>query len=91
MSNSIVLQNVRIIDPSRNLDEVGTIIVENGVILAAVMQLRRGLRYGIAPALSPCPVLSTLASMSASPAANIARPSLRRAVRLRPAALPPSS
>ena len=35
MSNSIVLKNVRIIDPSRLMDEVGTIIVENGRILAA--------------------------------------------------------
>ena len=35
MSNSIVLQNVRIIDPSRNLDEVGTIVVEDGVIVAS--------------------------------------------------------
>ena len=30
-----VLQNARIIDPSRNLDEIGTIIVRNGKILAA--------------------------------------------------------
>ncbi|MGO7206220.1 dihydroorotase, partial [Rhizobium ruizarguesonis] len=35
MSNPIVLKNVRIIDPSRNLDEIGTIIAENGVIIAA--------------------------------------------------------
>ena len=35
MSNPIVLKNVRIVDPSRNLDEVGTIIAENGVIIAA--------------------------------------------------------
>ncbi len=35
MTNSLVLKNLRIIDPSRNLDEAGTIIVENGVILAA--------------------------------------------------------
>ncbi len=35
MSNSIVLKNVRIVDPSRLMDEVGTIIVENGRILAA--------------------------------------------------------
>ncbi|EJT07104.1 dihydroorotase [Rhizobium sp. CCGE 510] len=35
MSNPIVLKNVRIIDPSRNLDEVGTVIAENGVIIAA--------------------------------------------------------
>jgi dihydroorotase len=35
MSNALVLKNLRIIDPSRNLDETGTIIVENGVILAA--------------------------------------------------------
>ena len=35
MSNPIVLKNVRIIDPSRNLDEVGTIIAKNGVIIAA--------------------------------------------------------
>ena len=30
-----VLQNARIVDPSRNLDEIGTIIVRNGNILAA--------------------------------------------------------
>ncbi|PDS34176.1 dihydroorotase [Rhizobium anhuiense] len=35
MSNPIVLKNVRIVDPSRNLDEVGTIIAKNGVIIAA--------------------------------------------------------
>ncbi|MCJ8518936.1 dihydroorotase [Pseudorhizobium tarimense] len=36
MTRSLVLNNARIIDPSRNLDEVGTIIVgENGRILAA--------------------------------------------------------
>ena len=35
MSNAIVLKNLRIIDPSRNLDETGTIIVDNGVIVAS--------------------------------------------------------
>jgi dihydroorotase len=35
MTNSLVLKNLRIIDPSRNLDGTGTIIVENGVIVAA--------------------------------------------------------
>jgi dihydroorotase len=35
MTNALVLKNLRIIDPSRGLDETGTIIVENGVILAA--------------------------------------------------------
>jgi dihydroorotase len=35
MSNSIVFKNVRIVDPSRNLDEVGTIIVTDGVIVAS--------------------------------------------------------
>lgn len=30
-----VLQNARIVDPSRNIDELGTIIVRNGKILAA--------------------------------------------------------
>ena len=35
MSNSIVLRNVRIVDPSRNLDETGTIVVKDGVILAS--------------------------------------------------------
>jgi len=34
MSN-LVLRNVRIVDPSRNLDETGTIIVEDGVIVAS--------------------------------------------------------
>jgi len=35
MTNSLVLKNLRIIDPSRGLDETGSIIVENGVIRAA--------------------------------------------------------
>ncbi len=35
MTGTLVLKNVRIIDPSRNLDETGTIIIENGLILAA--------------------------------------------------------
>jgi dihydroorotase len=35
MSQSIVLTNIRIIDPSRNLDETGTIIVKDGAIIAA--------------------------------------------------------
>ena len=34
MSN-LVLKNVRIIDPSRNLDETGTIVVKDGVIVAS--------------------------------------------------------
>ncbi|WFS02027.1 dihydroorotase [Rhizobium tumorigenes] len=36
--NTIVLTNVRIIDPSRQLDETGTVIVENGVIVASGKQ-----------------------------------------------------
>ncbi|WP_142416787.1 dihydroorotase [Bartonella massiliensis] len=35
MIKPIVFQNARIIDPSRALDEIGTVIVENGQILAA--------------------------------------------------------
>ncbi|OJG00253.1 dihydroorotase [Pararhizobium antarcticum] len=35
MTGTLVLKNLRIIDPSRNLDETGTIIIENGIILAA--------------------------------------------------------
>ncbi len=35
MNNALVLKNLRIIDPSRNLDETGDIIVENGLIVAA--------------------------------------------------------
>ncbi len=35
MTNSLVLKNLRIIDPSRNIDETGDIIIENGVITAA--------------------------------------------------------
>ncbi|HTO33513.1 MAG TPA: dihydroorotase [Pararhizobium sp.] len=35
MTNSLVLKNVRIIDPSRKLDETGDIIVEDGVVTAA--------------------------------------------------------
>ena len=35
MSHSLVLKNARIIDPSRDLDEIGTLIVRNGRILAA--------------------------------------------------------
>lgn len=35
MTKPIVFQNARIIDPSRTLDEVGTVIVENGRIITA--------------------------------------------------------
>ncbi|MBL0374830.1 dihydroorotase [Rhizobium sp. KVB221] len=35
MSDITVLKNARIVDPSRNLDEVGTIIIRNGKIEAA--------------------------------------------------------
>ncbi|EJF75106.1 dihydroorotase [Bartonella alsatica] len=35
MTKPIVFQNARIIDPSRTIDEIGTIIVENGRITAA--------------------------------------------------------
>ncbi|ADR52275.1 dihydroorotase [Candidatus Liberibacter solanacearum CLso-ZC1] len=32
---SFVLNNIRIIDPSRDIDEIGAIIVENGIIIAS--------------------------------------------------------
>ena len=35
MTRPTVLQNLRIIDPSRDLDEAGTIVIENGRISAA--------------------------------------------------------
>ena len=35
MSGVTILKNVRILDPSRNLDETGTIVIENGRIAAA--------------------------------------------------------
>ena len=35
MNTVTVLKNVRIVDPSRSLDEIGTIIIENGRIIAA--------------------------------------------------------
>ncbi|HUH49013.1 MAG TPA: dihydroorotase, partial [Mycoplana sp.] len=35
MTRPTVIQNVRIIDPSRNLDETGSIVIENGRIAAA--------------------------------------------------------
>ncbi|KQS93842.1 MULTISPECIES: dihydroorotase [unclassified Rhizobium] len=34
MTNSLVLKNLRVIDPSRNIDETGNIVIENGVITA---------------------------------------------------------
>lgn len=41
MSNALILKNLRIIDPSRNLDETGDIIVENGLIVAAGASARK--------------------------------------------------
>ncbi|WP_019221806.1 dihydroorotase [Bartonella senegalensis] len=35
MTKPIVFQNARIIDPSRTIDEIGTVIVENGLITVA--------------------------------------------------------
>jgi dihydroorotase len=44
---SFVLQNVRIIDPSRNLDEVGSIVVKDGVIVdAGASALNQGVPEG---------------------------------------------
>ncbi len=33
--SALVLNNLRIVDPSREMDEIGTIIIENGVIVAS--------------------------------------------------------
>ncbi|WP_019223281.1 dihydroorotase [Bartonella rattaustraliani] len=44
MTKPIVFQNARIIDPSRTIDEIGTVIVENGFITAAG---REALNQGI--------------------------------------------
>ncbi|WP_332065536.1 dihydroorotase [Bartonella sp. CB189] len=35
MTRPIVFQNARIVDPSRTIDEIGTVIIENGLITAA--------------------------------------------------------
>lgn len=35
MTGTVVFKNARVLDPSRNMDEVGSIIVENGVIVAS--------------------------------------------------------
>ena len=34
MTRTTVLKNLRILDPSRNLDEMGSIVIENGKIAA---------------------------------------------------------
>ncbi|WP_330168982.1 dihydroorotase [Bartonella grahamii] len=47
MIKPIVFQNVRIIDPSRAIDEIGTVIVENGRIIAAEKEaLNQGIPEG---------------------------------------------
>ncbi|EJF90233.1 dihydroorotase [Bartonella melophagi] len=35
MTKPMVFQNARIVDPSRAIDEIGTVIIENGLIIAA--------------------------------------------------------
>ncbi|MDD9332511.1 MAG: dihydroorotase, partial [Bartonella sp.] len=35
MTKPIVFQNARIVDPSRAIDEIGTVIIENGLIVIA--------------------------------------------------------
>ncbi|WP_208541401.1 dihydroorotase [Bartonella capreoli] len=35
MTKPMVFQNARIVDPSRTIDEIGTVIIENGLIIAA--------------------------------------------------------
>lgn len=96
MSNSIVLQNVRIIDPSRDLDEVGAIVVEDGVIVASGKNAKnhgipKARPFAIAMASSPFLASSTRVCMSANPAASIVKPSRPPAVRQQRAASPPSS
>ncbi|OLL55218.1 dihydroorotase [Bartonella henselae] len=47
MTKPIVFQNARIIDPSRTIDEIGTVIVENGLIIAAGKEaLNQGIPEG---------------------------------------------
>ncbi|WP_455475368.1 dihydroorotase [Bartonella sp. B17] len=47
MIKSIVFQNARIVDPSRAIDEIGTVIVENGLITVAGKEaLNQGIPEG---------------------------------------------
>ncbi len=91
-----VFQNARIVDPSRGIDETGTVIVDGKKIAAAgAAALNQGAPEGatvidcrgkaIIPGLVDC------ASSSASPARSTARRSPRRARRQPPAASPRSS
>ena len=72
--SATVLKNVRIVDPSRGLDEAGTIIVENGRIVAAVRmpatRAPEGAKSRTARASRCFRVWSMPASSSVSPAAE---------------------
>ncbi|AQX19707.1 dihydroorotase [Bartonella sp. WD16.2] len=47
MTKSMVFQNARIVDPSRTIDEIGTVIIENGLIIAAGKEaLNQGIPEG---------------------------------------------
>ncbi|AQX28046.1 MULTISPECIES: dihydroorotase [unclassified Bartonella] len=47
MTRPIVFKNARIVDPSRALDEIGTVIIENGLILTAGKEaLNQGIPEG---------------------------------------------
>ncbi|AGF74498.1 dihydroorotase [Bartonella australis AUST/NH1] len=47
MTRSMVFQNARVVDPSRAIDEIGTIIVENGLIIASGKEaLNQGIPEG---------------------------------------------
>jgi dihydroorotase len=86
----ILLANARILDPSRNLDIEGDLLIADGVIREA----KRGIGAAGVPEgteVIDCkgklvaPGLIDMRALSASPVRNTARPSRPRARRRRPA------
>jgi len=88
---STVLRNVRILDPSRNLDETGTIIIgEDGRILACGRDaLNQGVPHG--SSVRDCQGLIATPGLVDARVRNIQKRSSRPAAQLQPAASPPSS
>lgn len=94
--SAILFENARIVDPSRGLDETGSLLIENSKIVAAGSEARNqgapeGAEIVDLDGKAVMPGLVDSRVFIGEPGLNTAKQSLRQAGRLRQAASPPSS
>ncbi len=92
--SAILFENARIVDPSRGLDETGSLLIRDGKIVAAGSDARNqgapeGAEIVDLNGMAILPGLVDARVLSANPVPSTAKPSPRPARRRRQAASPP--